>query len=190
MLHGVSLRVDGGRGGGAARPERGGEDHHDPDHRRLHAAAGGRVVLDGQADPRRWPPHRIARPASALVPQGRRIFAPLSVRENLLLARGRTVRRRLDPRARLRAVPAPARAAGAARRHALRRRAADAGHRPRAHDQPAGSCSWTSRPRGWPRWSCARSARSWRELKARAALDPARRAEHRAGPRAWPTAST
>jgi branched-chain amino acid transport system ATP-binding protein len=37
----------------------------------------------------RLPPHRIARRGLALVPQGRRIFAPLSVRENLLLgARG------------------------------------------------------------------------------------------------------
>ena len=36
-----------------------------------------------------WPAHRIARRGLALVPQGRRIFAPLNVRENLLLgARG------------------------------------------------------------------------------------------------------
>src|SRR2546428_271503 len=32
-----------------------------------------------------WPPHRIVRRGLALVPQGRRIFAPLTVRENLLL---------------------------------------------------------------------------------------------------------
>jgi branched-chain amino acid transport system ATP-binding protein len=32
-----------------------------------------------------WPPYRIARHGVALVPQGRRIFAPLTVRENLLL---------------------------------------------------------------------------------------------------------
>jgi len=32
-----------------------------------------------------WPPHRIARRGIALVPQGRRIFAPLSVRENLTI---------------------------------------------------------------------------------------------------------
>ncbi len=44
----------------------------------------GRVVFDGQAvEP--WPAYRIARRGLALVPQGRRIFAPLSVRENLLL---------------------------------------------------------------------------------------------------------
>jgi branched-chain amino acid transport system ATP-binding protein len=44
----------------------------------------GRVVFEGQAI-ERWPAYRIARRGLALVPQGRRIFAPLSVRENLLL---------------------------------------------------------------------------------------------------------
>jgi len=44
----------------------------------------GRVRFEGQAI-ERWPSHRIARRGLALVPQGRRIFAPLSVRENLLL---------------------------------------------------------------------------------------------------------
>ena len=44
----------------------------------------GRVLLDGDAI-HRWPAYRIARRGLALVPQGRRIFAPLSVRENLLL---------------------------------------------------------------------------------------------------------
>jgi branched-chain amino acid transport system ATP-binding protein len=32
-----------------------------------------------------WPPHRVARAGLALVPQGRRIFPTLTVRENLLL---------------------------------------------------------------------------------------------------------
>jgi len=44
----------------------------------------GRIVFDGDAI-HGWPAHRIARRGMALVPQGRRIFAPLSVRENLLL---------------------------------------------------------------------------------------------------------
>jgi branched-chain amino acid transport system ATP-binding protein len=49
---------------------------------------GGRIRFEGEAI-ERWPPHRIARRGLALVPQGRRIFAPLTVRENLLLgARG------------------------------------------------------------------------------------------------------
>jgi len=58
----------------------------------------GRVLFDG--DPiHRWPAYRIARRGLALVPQGRRIFAPLSVRENLLLgarADGWTLERVLE----------------------------------------------------------------------------------------------
>jgi branched-chain amino acid transport system ATP-binding protein len=55
----------------------------------------GRVVFDGRAI-ERWPSYRVARHGLALVPQGRRIFAPLSVRENLMLgarARGWTLER-------------------------------------------------------------------------------------------------
>jgi branched-chain amino acid transport system ATP-binding protein len=44
----------------------------------------GRIVFDGEPI-HAWPPYRIARRGLALVPQGRRIFAPLTVRENLLL---------------------------------------------------------------------------------------------------------
>ena len=44
----------------------------------------GRIVFDGEGI-HGWPPYRIARRGVALVPQGRRIFAPLSVRENLVL---------------------------------------------------------------------------------------------------------
>jgi len=55
----------------------------------------GCIVLDGE-DIHGWPPYRIARRGVALVPQGRRIFAPLSVKENLLVgarADGFTVER-------------------------------------------------------------------------------------------------
>jgi branched-chain amino acid transport system ATP-binding protein len=44
----------------------------------------GRVLVEGEPIQGR-PAHRIARRGLALVPQGRRIFAPLTVRENLLL---------------------------------------------------------------------------------------------------------
>jgi branched-chain amino acid transport system ATP-binding protein len=44
----------------------------------------GRVRFEGEAI-ERWPAYRIARRGLALVPQGRRIFSPLSVGENLLL---------------------------------------------------------------------------------------------------------
>jgi branched-chain amino acid transport system ATP-binding protein len=68
----------------------------------------GRILLEGQPI-QRWPAHRIARRGLALVPQGRRIFAPLTVKENLLLgarAEGWTLERVLDlfPRLRERAA--------------------------------------------------------------------------------------
>jgi branched-chain amino acid transport system ATP-binding protein len=44
----------------------------------------GRVILDGEPV-QTWPAHRIARRGLAIVPQGRRIFSPLTVRENLTL---------------------------------------------------------------------------------------------------------
>jgi len=56
----------------------------------LRAAAGlvpvhaGRVTLDGQ-DVTGRAPHRIVRAGMVLVPEGRRVFAPLSVEENLVL---------------------------------------------------------------------------------------------------------
>jgi branched-chain amino acid transport system ATP-binding protein len=46
--------------------------------------AGGSVVFDG-VDITRWRPHKISRAGIALVPEGRRIFSPLSVQDNLLI---------------------------------------------------------------------------------------------------------
>ncbi|GGM20705.1 ABC transporter ATP-binding protein [Dactylosporangium sucinum] len=46
--------------------------------------AGGRVMFDG-TDITRWRTHRISRAGIALVPEGRRIFSPLSVQDNLLI---------------------------------------------------------------------------------------------------------
>ena len=45
----------------------------------------GRVVFDGM-EVTRWPSYRIGRAGMGLVPQGRRIFPSLSVRENLEIA--------------------------------------------------------------------------------------------------------
>ena len=84
VLHGVSVRV--GPGEAVALLGRNGAGKTTL----IRSVAGmtpprdGRVVFDGQAV-ERWPAYRIARRGLALVPQGRRIFAPLSVRENLLL---------------------------------------------------------------------------------------------------------
>jgi len=84
VLHGVSVRV--GPGEAVALLGRNGAGKTTL----IRSVAGmtpprdGRVVFDGQGV-ERWPAYRIARRGLALVPQGRRIFAPLSVRENLLL---------------------------------------------------------------------------------------------------------
>jgi len=84
VLHGVSLRVAPGEavallgrnGAGKTTAIRSVVGFTPP--------RAGRVRFEGQAI-ERWPAYRIARRGLALVPQGRRIFAPLSVRENLLL---------------------------------------------------------------------------------------------------------
>jgi branched-chain amino acid transport system ATP-binding protein len=49
----------------------------------------GRVLLAGR-DVTRLPAYRIAQAGIALVPQGRRVFTSLTVRENLEIARGRS----------------------------------------------------------------------------------------------------
>ena len=89
ILHGVSIRV--GEGETVALLGRNGAGKTTL----IRSVAGftppreGRVVFDGQAV-QAWPAYRIARRGLALVPQGRRIFSPLTVRENLTLgARGK-----------------------------------------------------------------------------------------------------
>jgi branched-chain amino acid transport system ATP-binding protein len=53
----------------------------------------GRVLFAGQ-DVTRLPSYRVAQAGMALVPQGRRVFASLTVRENLEIANGRSAPRR------------------------------------------------------------------------------------------------
>ena len=50
----------------------------------LHSASGGRIRFAGQ-DITRWPPHRIVAAGICQVPEGRQVFAPLSVEDNLRL---------------------------------------------------------------------------------------------------------
>ena len=83
---------------------------------------------------------------------GRRIFARLTVEENLLMGPSSSTRRS-SAACWIRFLPCspPARAAGAAGRHHVRRRAADAGHRPRPDEQARrllllDEPSWDSRP--------------------------------------------
>jgi branched-chain amino acid transport system ATP-binding protein len=84
ILHGVSVRV--GEGEAVALLGRNGAGKTTL----IRSVAGftpprqGRVVLDGEPV-HTWPSYRIARRGLALVPQGRRIFSPLTVHENLML---------------------------------------------------------------------------------------------------------
>jgi branched-chain amino acid transport system ATP-binding protein len=58
----------------------------------VHAVAEGRLVVDGK-DITREPPHRFCERGIAIVPEGRRLFANLSVRENLELGSYRAAAR-------------------------------------------------------------------------------------------------
>ncbi len=60
----------------------------------LHAVASGRLVVDGQ-DITREPSHRFCDRGIAIVPEGRRLFVNLTVRENLELGSYRVEARRL-----------------------------------------------------------------------------------------------
>ena len=60
----------------------------------VHAVATGRLVVDGR-DIRREPPHRFCDRGIAIVPEGRRLFVNLSVRENLELGSYRAGARRM-----------------------------------------------------------------------------------------------
>jgi branched-chain amino acid transport system ATP-binding protein len=60
----------------------------------LHAVASGRLIVDGQ-DITREPPHRFCHRGIAIVPEGRRLFVNLTVRENLELGSYRAEARRM-----------------------------------------------------------------------------------------------
>ena len=84
ILHGVSLRVASGEAVALLGRNGAGKTTAIRSIVGFTPPRAGRVLFDGRAI-ERWPSYRIARSGLALVPQGRRIFAPLSVRENLLL---------------------------------------------------------------------------------------------------------
>jgi branched-chain amino acid transport system ATP-binding protein len=84
VLHDVSLRVDPGEAVALLGRNGAGKTTLIRSVTGFTPPRQGRVLLEGEPV-HRWPAHRIARRGLALVPQGRRIFAPLTVRENLLL---------------------------------------------------------------------------------------------------------
>ena len=101
-------------------------------------AASGSIRL-GERELTALPPHEVPKAGVAYVPQGRRLFAELTVAENIeigLMARGKGEATRdgvLDLFPLLRRTHPPA------FRHAVRRRAADAGHGARALPRTGGA---------------------------------------------------
>jgi len=87
VLHGVSLRVAAGEAVALLGRNGAGKTTAIRSIVGFTPPRAGRVVFEGRAI-EHWPSYRIARSGLALVPQGRRIFAPLSVREigRILLA--------------------------------------------------------------------------------------------------------
>ncbi|MBI2197037.1 MAG: ABC transporter ATP-binding protein [Candidatus Rokubacteria bacterium] len=84
ILHGVSLRVAAGEAVALLGRNGAGKTTMIRSIVGFTPPREGRIVFAGEPI-QAWPPYRISRRGVALVPQGRRIFSPLSVRENLLL---------------------------------------------------------------------------------------------------------
>ena len=109
---------------------------------------GGTIRFDG-ARIDGLPPFRIARAGIAYVPQGREVFADLTVEENLILGDLAAA----DAGRGYALFPALAERRARAGRPAVRRPAAAARHRPRPDGEAAACCCSTSRPRACsPRW--------------------------------------
>ena len=117
VLRGLSLHGGAGRDPLPAGPQRRGQDHGAEGHHGAGSAAAGAVTLDGTSLPG-LPAHEVPRHGIGYVPQGRRLFAELTVAENLavgLMTRGSDPARRVDhvldlfPRLRERLAQRPAR---------------------------------------------------------------------------------
>ena len=135
--------------------------------------AQGKVLFEGEDISQTAGPRARVQQGIGHAPEGRRIFSRLTVLENLQMG-AFTRRRRESARSssieRLRALPAAQGTAQPARRIAVRRRAADARHRPRADVAARASCSSTSR-----RWACRRSSSSRSSRSSRRSTRRARR---------------
>jgi branched-chain amino acid transport system ATP-binding protein len=95
IVQGASLRVDDGRIAAVLGRNGVGKTTMLRAITGLTPARAGRVVLDGE-DITRLPAHAIARRGVRLVPQGRRLFPSLDVREHLLVGARRGRERRWD----------------------------------------------------------------------------------------------
>jgi branched-chain amino acid transport system ATP-binding protein len=84
ILHGVSLRVSAGEAVALLGRNGAGKTTMIRSIVGFTPPRSGRILFEG-VPIHGWPAYRIARRGVALVPQGRRIFSPLSVRENLVL---------------------------------------------------------------------------------------------------------
>ena len=149
-------------------------------HRRRAPACRRHDRLQGRGRQRTPRPPRASAMGIALVPEGRRLFARLTVEENLLLARSAPARRRVDARRGDGGLPDLKAAASQPRRHTVGRRAAGDRDRPRADDEPASCCCSTRSRSGSRRSSSSASTARSRRLKASGVADAA----GRAGPQA------
>jgi branched-chain amino acid transport system ATP-binding protein len=101
-------------------------------------ASSGSVICDG-VEVSRLPANEVPRHGIGYIPQGRRLFAELTVAENLEIGLMVTGKDHAFREQVLRCSTA-SRTSEPARRYAVRRRAADAGHRPRARASTRPCC--------------------------------------------------
>ena len=190
VLFGVSLAIAAGRGAGAARPQRHGQDHDGArDHGPAAPDAAAPSLSTGGRRSRAVRAIRSPAPASAWCPEGRQIFPNLTVEENLVATASGRGRAPPGPSPRVYELfPQLARAPAPSGQPALGRRAADAGDRPGADDQPR-----ASDPRRGDRGAGADDPRRDLALpgaaQGRRAGDPADRQEPRRAARSSPTAT-
>ena len=93
-VSGVNLRIDAGELVVVVGPNGAGKSTLINAMAGLHAVASGRLTVDGQ-DITREPPHRFCDRGIAIVPEGRRLFVNLTVRENLELGSYRAGARKM-----------------------------------------------------------------------------------------------